>query len=87
MYDDRKGIEIGKCDYSNICNILSEHLEQNKKYHFGLSQKTLRNLNISDYKKNIEEECIAEKAPVSFGNQKYFNAQRTHKKMQNCGVK
>lgn len=77
VYDDRKGNEIGTCDYSKACNVLNEHLKCNKNYHFGLWQKTLRDLNINAYKKNVEEKHTIEKAQDSFRKQKYFNARRT----------
>lgn len=77
MYDDRKGNEIGTCDYNKVCAVLNENLELNKNYHFGLSQKTLNDLHINVYKKKVEEEHSTEQPTASFQKQKYFNARRT----------
>lgn len=77
VYDDRKGTEIGTCTYDKACSIISEHLDINKKYLFGLSQKMLNDLNIDTYKKNIEEQQTTEEEQTTFTKQKYFNARRT----------
>lgn len=46
MYDYRKGIEIGKCDYEVVREVLGHSLKNNVRQQFGLPQAELDKLNL-----------------------------------------
>ena len=48
VYDDRKSIELGKCDYYVVSEVLGEPLKDKVRQQFGLSQATIDKLDLEN---------------------------------------
>lgn len=48
VYDDKKRIELGTCDYEVVREVLGHSLKNNVRQQFGLSQVTLDKLNLQN---------------------------------------
>lgn len=76
VYDDKKHVELGICDYSVAREVLGESLKDNIRQQFGLSQATLHKLNLAS--SNVKSEASPE---TNYEHQstkiQYINANRT----------
>ncbi|MCG2360587.1 hypothetical protein K4Q22_00920 [Staphylococcus epidermidis] len=76
VYDDKKHVELGICDYTVAREVLEESLKDNIRQQFGLSQVTLHKLNLAS--SNVKSETSPE---TNYEHQsakiQYFNANRT----------
>lgn len=59
IYDDKKRIELGTCDYNVVCDVLGDSLKDNVRQHFGLSQATLDKFNLENEKVRFLQDDIA----------------------------
>lgn len=82
MYDDRKSIELGKCDYNVVSEMLGEPLKDKVRQQYGLSQATIDNLNLENEEHTI---LYTSQKPTKTFKQidrhkiQYINATRTQK--------
>lgn len=86
VYDDKKHVELGICDYTVAREVLEESLKDNIRQQFGLSQVTLHKLNLAS--SNVKSETSPETLITNINLLKFNILMLTvHEKKQcNCNV-